>query len=144
VVTKPNIRALVASAEAAQQPPRALVAGIDTTMHFGPFSGAQFQVGDFYQGPSGSGWDLVYAGADGNGNSALAVYSEKADVSISQIGIYYLPGSSGILHVVSFSGTVLTIRERDQAVTTFDLATLHFADPLRTPTIARGNQPTPF
>src|SRR5437588_13133242 len=45
------------------QPDPARQAGIDNDMHQDPFSAAEFTVRNVWQGPVGTAWVLVYAGA---------------------------------------------------------------------------------
>jgi hypothetical protein len=122
--------------QAAQPPPHTpdqpRQAGIDNGMHQGPFSATEFTVRNFWQGPVGTGWVLVYAGAttgiDGNAaQGALRLYSEPTDTygdyQLVPLGIYPAPTGDADLTITGVSGAVLSLSTASGRTLSFNLLT---------------------
>jgi hypothetical protein len=91
-------------------------------MHQGPFSSSTFVVSNFWQGPVGSTWFLVYAGADGgSGTGAVRLYTESPDMVLTYLGTYAPPGGGGDLTVVSVDGPTLHLKSSGGQVLVFNL-----------------------
>lgn len=119
-----------------------LQAGIVNGVQQGPFSSGQFEVRNFWQGPTERGWMLVYAGAtrsiaDGSrGPGALRVYSVatgRSDIptsvpgrDIEFVGVFPTPTMSAPLTIIVVNGGVLELRSDDGETFTFNLQTLEF------------------
>lgn len=115
---------------AAQAPPRRQ-AGI-VAMRQGPFPPSTFTVRDFWQGPVGSDWILVYAGAARDSplgapaRGALRLYSETAGLHLTEIGTFLAPTGTGPLTVTASNGVMLRLRTDDGATLWFNLETRQF------------------
>jgi hypothetical protein len=105
-------------------------AGI-VAMQQGPFSPLEFTVRNFWQGPVGANWLLVYAGATRNADGSLAagalrIYTETAtssgDYALHQVGVYAAP-RGGALTIVAATGNILTLHAASGATLSFDLTT---------------------
>ncbi|HLG76856.1 MAG TPA: hypothetical protein VKX46_10600, partial [Ktedonobacteraceae bacterium] len=117
-------------APAAQSAPQRQ-AGI-VAMHQGPFAASQFTVRNFWQGPVGPNWELVYSGArknaDGSvGPGALRVYTETPDATggfkIDAVGTFVAPGNQSALLITSYNGTILQLRTDTGKTLSFNLLT---------------------
>ena len=110
------------------QPPPQRHAGI-VAMRQGPFLSTTFAVRNFWQGPVGSDWVLVYAGAtrdSPNGpptRGALRIYSETADMRLSQIGTFAAAPGTGPLTITAASGNLLQLRTDRGVSLSFNLQT---------------------
>jgi hypothetical protein len=118
--------AQAAAAAAAAPVTDAHTAGINDEMHQGPFGSADFVVSNFYEGPVGGSWYLVYAGTTKSGQGGLRVMSETPAGVITLVGDYVLPKGMTSVRVTQFAGTVLTVQDVQGAMATFDLATKVF------------------
>lgn len=124
----------------AAQPAPTRQAGI-IAMRQGPFPATSFLVRNVWQGPIGSEWILVYAGAERNPTSdaqpsgALRLYTESADMHLSQIGTFLAPAGTGPLTITGVTGDVLSARSDSGAMLSFDLQTHQF---LATPALTPG------
>jgi hypothetical protein len=123
---------VAAQAPAAQAAP-ARQAGI-VDMHQGPFAATVFTVRNFWQGPVGANWLLVYAGATRNpdgstGAGAVRVYTESAtstgDYALHLLGTYAAP-RGGPLTITAVSGNLMTLRAATGATLVFNLATTSY------------------
>jgi hypothetical protein len=128
-----HARPKVAGVRPAAQAAPAREAGI-SEMHQGPFSGTVFAVRNFWQGPVGANWLLVYAGATRNADGstaagALRVYTEAptpdGGFSIHLVGVF-TAARGDALTISAANGTVLTLRSDMGATLTFNLATTSF------------------
>jgi hypothetical protein len=115
------------------QPPPQLAAGI-INMHQGPFPASEFTVSNFWQGPVGSQWLLVYAGAEPGGagsgdRSALRVYTQTTNslggLDLSLQGTF-VPGTTGILTIEGVSTASMLLRSSGGTSLVFDLVTRRF------------------
>lgn len=111
--------------------PQPRYAGIQD-MHQGPFPPSDFVIRNFWQGPVGSDWILVYAGAPGNqglpgpdttGQGALRLYTEAANYDSSYLGIFSAPSGDGPLTITAVSGDVLQLRTDSGQTLSFNLQT---------------------
>ena len=115
---------------ASQAPPRRQ-AGI-LAMRQGPFLPTTFLVRNFWQGPVGSDWFLVYAGATpgSTGGSptvgALRLYRETADLQLTEIGIFAASPSVGPLTITKASADVLDLRSDSGTILSFNLQTRQY------------------
>jgi hypothetical protein len=97
-------------------------------MHQGPFPATEFTVSNFWQGPVGANWLLVYAGAvrnpDGSVSAAVRLYSERLSsdggFDLSKLGTITLP-KSAVLTIENVTGNDLTLRAGDGSSAHFDL-----------------------
>jgi len=117
------------------QPDPARTAGIDNDMHQGPFPATEFTVRNFWQGPVGPAWMLVYAGAtrDAAGTTvqgSLRLYNEPIDANgdyhLVPIGTYAAPNGAGALTMTAATGDVLSLRTDGGSTLSFNLQTLQF------------------
>ena len=117
------------------QPDPARQAGIANDMHQGPFSAAEFTVRNVWQGPVGTAWVLVYAGAawdaaGGTVRGALRLYNEPVDAygdyHLVSIGTYAAPTGAGALTVTAATGDVLALRTDGGSTLSFNLQTLQY------------------
>lgn len=101
-------------------------------MHQGPFPASRFTVRNFWQGPVGSSWELVYSGArknaDGSlGPGALRVYTETPDTAggfkIDAVGMFVAPGNQSALTITSYNGTILQLQTDAGKTLSFNLLT---------------------
>jgi hypothetical protein len=113
------------------QPAPTRVAGI-ANMHQGPFPSSQFSVENFWQGPVGSIWELVYSGTkenmEGNGGiGALAIYNEAVNSTggfdITHIGTYTVSSGARSLTIISVNGDIIQLRTDTGSILFFDLQT---------------------
>lgn len=90
----------------------------------------QFTVRNFWQGPVGSNWELVYAGAKVNpdssaGPGALRLYTEVANADggfdIHYLGTYVVPNSSGALTIIAVNGYIMQLHTDAGRQLTFNL-----------------------
>ena len=107
-------------------------------MHQGPFLSSIFRVQNFYQGPVGSNWVLVYAGSKTNpngssGQGGVVLYTE----TINQQGGFdlhpqgtFLASDSTTLTTIAANGNLLTLRSTSGQVLTFDLLTHQYGPPV--------------
>ncbi len=112
------------------------LAGIQNDMHEGPFSLTEFRVLNFWQGPVGADWILVYAGARRGPvgstaqQGAIRLYSEprdvNGDVQLIEIGTYLAPSAVSTLTITAVKGTVMELHSDGGAVLSFDLRTHQF------------------
>jgi hypothetical protein len=108
-------------------------AGIDNDMHQGPFPAMEFAVRNFWQGPVGPNWVLVYAGAkldvvDGRTRQgALRLYSATRNAygvfEERPLGTFLAPSGTGDLTITAANGGVLQLRTASGATLSFDLTT---------------------
>lgn len=110
------------------------VAGINNETRQGPFPAADFLVANFYQGPGGSNWYLVFAGTNGvytgtnlNGTAGLRILSESPINQMTPVGSFPLPNDFGALRVTAFSGDVITVVDSHGQTRHFNLATLTYS-----------------
>jgi len=117
------------------QPDSARHAGIDNDMHQGPFSATAFTVRNFWQGPVGLDWVLVYAGAkreaaNDTAQGALRLYNEPTDADgvyhLVPVGTYLAPNGDGALTVTAANGDVLQLRTEGGGVLSFNLQTRQY------------------
>lgn len=102
-------------------------------MHQGPFSATQFTVRNFWQGPLGPNWVLVYAGAQRGGASSAAVhgalrlYNEPTDsygdYHLRLIGTYLAPNNASALTITAVHADVLSLRTAAGITLSFNLQT---------------------
>lgn len=115
---------------AAQTPPRRQ-AGI-VAMRQGPFPPSTFLVRNFWQGPVGSDWILVYAGAAPSSpggpftRGALRIYRETADLQLSEIGSYPAAPGVGPVTITAANGDELQLRSDNGGVLSFNLQTRQY------------------
>lgn len=105
--------------------------GINNEMHQGPFPASEFRVSNFYQGPAGTQWYLVYAGATvtadgGTGGGAVRVISESATNTLTMVGTFNAPVAGGALHIVGYQASTLTLATDSGRTVRFALDTLQF------------------
>lgn len=117
------------------QPAPTRQAGI-ANMHQGPFPASQFVVRNFWQGPVGSEWYLVYAGARVNpngsaGQGALVLYTEKptsdGGFDINSIGTYPAPHGDRALTITAVNGHSMQLRTDTGSTLVFDLQTKQYS-----------------
>lgn len=110
-------------------------AGIVNT-HQGPFAGMLFAVENLWQGPVGSNWELVYAGAEKNpdgslGPGALKLYTEAPDsdggFDIHSIGTYPAPNGVSDLIIVAVNGNLMQLRTDTGGTLVFNLQTNQYS-----------------
>lgn len=102
-------------------------------MHQGPFPATEFTVSNFWQGPVGAKWLLVYAGAvrhsDGSLSAAVRLYSETPSsdggFDLSELGTVALP-KAAVLTIENVTGNDLTLRATDGSSEHFDLSARRF------------------
>jgi len=120
----------MAAAGAGQVETFARTVGITEGMAQSPFPHSQFQVSNFYHGPAGGLWMLVYAGtaldASGATQGSLRVLSESDTGSITPIGAYDAPKPCTTLRITGYSGTILTLVTESGAKIAFDIAKLTY------------------
>jgi hypothetical protein len=110
------------------QPAPQLQAGI-VDMHQGPFPSSEFIVRNFWQGPVGSNWELVYAGARANpvnqnlGPGALRIYTKTVDY----IGTYVAPNNESPLTITAVNGSLMQLRTDTGKTLTFNLQTNQYS-----------------
>ena len=119
-----------AQAQALAAPDAGLTAGI-VEQRQGPFSAAEFAVGNMYRAKVGDRWLFVFAGAtkspDGTiGESAVRVYQLTAGGSYSRVGQYASPVQGGLLSVTGASGTTVSLATEKGKAVSFDLGKLAF------------------
>lgn len=100
-----------------------LHAGI-INMQQGPFGGSLFAVNNFWQGPVGSNWELVYAGAERNPDGsvkqgALKLYTKD----LTPIGTYPAPSGAGALTIIAVKGSLMQLRTDTGSTLVFNLQT---------------------
>lgn len=131
----PRPKSSVPAFQPVTQQPDPRQAGIDTTMHQGPFSVTEFTVRDSWQGPVGADWVLVYAGATTGiagpaGQGALRLYSEPTDAygayHLVPLGTYQAPAGDAALTVAGANGSVLSLRTDSGSTLSFNLQTHHY------------------
>lgn len=116
--------------------PSTRVAGIDDSMHQGPFAATEFSVSNFYQGPANGTWLLVYSGATRNTDTgatiggAIRIYAmPDPDSSLTEIGTFSPTPSVGPLRVTDSNGSHLVLTSDDGTQLGFDLDTDQFVAP---------------
>jgi hypothetical protein len=101
-------------------------------MHQGPFPASQFSVENFWQGPVGPNWELVYAGTkmnpNGNGGlGAIAVYTEAVNTlggfNITHVGTYSVSNGTRSLTIASVHGNIMQLLTNAGNILLFDLQT---------------------
>lgn len=124
---KPPMHSVIPSHQV--DPPRH--AGIDD-MRQGPFSALEFTVRNFWQGPIGSDWMLVYAGAKRGANGsagggALRLYNEpinaNGDYTLQEIGTFAAPAGTGALKIIAVKGDTMQLSTGGGKTISFDLRT---------------------
>lgn len=115
------------------QPAPGLEAGIVNGVQQGPFSSAEFTIENWWKGPSGPGWLLVYAGATKNvrngtlGQAALRLYTMTPNTlggfDLGYIGTFPASTTSGPLMITVVNGDVVRLRTKGWAIVTFNLLT---------------------
>jgi hypothetical protein len=95
-------------------------------MRQGPFPSTDFAVSNFWQGPIGSNWFLVYAGSDASGAGALRIYTETPELAIAYVGTFVAPGQVTALSIVSIDGVDLHTLSANGEVKIFSLAHLAY------------------
>jgi hypothetical protein len=101
----------------------------------GPFPRASFDVRNVWQGPVGSTWLVVYAGAVPTSPGATAsqgavrVYQEGSDLHLTLIGTYPAAAGVGPLTITGKAGTTLSLRSDSGATLSVDLTSDQFASP---------------
>ena len=105
------------------QPAPTLHAGI-INMQQGPFGGSLFAMNNFWQGPVGSNWELVYAGAERNPDGsvkqgALKLYTKD----LTPIGTYPAPSGAGALTIIAVKGSLMQLRTDTGSTLVFNLQT---------------------
>jgi hypothetical protein len=103
-------------------------------MHQGPFPGSEFYVANFWQGPVGGRWLLVYAGGVRGGDGSvtrggLRVYTEPVDPNVGSDLTYvgeYSAASMSPLRLVGVSGTVAALQDGNSRRLQFDLGSRTF------------------
>ena len=96
-------------------PPR--VGGLIQGIKQGPFPPTRFQNNDFWQGPVGTIWIQVYAGADVSGPTPigeLLLYSMPIDPNdgpdiLNSVGAFLPPKPESALSIASVNGTILSL-----------------------------------
>ena len=112
--------------------------GILNDFHQGPFPGSSFQVNNFWSGPVGGRWLLVYAGGPHPGQDGgpvtqggLRLFTQPTDPNtgndLTEVGQYLLPGAKGPVTITAVHGTTAHLRDEAGHQLTFDLVT-HRAD----------------
>ena len=118
------------------QPVPTRQAGI-VAMHQGPFLSSIFRVQNFFQGPVGSDWVLVYAGSKTNpdgssGQGGVVLYTEtinqQGGFDLHPLGTFLAPNSTA-LTTTAAKGNLLTLRSTSGQVLTFDLSTHQYGPP---------------
>ena len=111
-------------------PPRQ--AGI-IAMRQGPFPPTQFLVRAVWQGPVGSAWVLVYAGATRGAaasappsEGALRLFQESSTMHLTPIGTFSAPDGTGPLTITAASGNRLQLTTDGGTSLSFDLVTRQF------------------
>jgi hypothetical protein len=110
------------------QPAPQRQAGI-TDMHEGPFPASEFIVRNFWEGPVGSNWELVYSGAlmsptaQNPGPGALRIYTKTVDY----IGTYVAPNNQSPLTITAVNGTLMQLRTDTGQTLTFNLQTNQYS-----------------
>ena len=97
----------------------------------GPFSAAEFAVGNMYRAHVGSRWLFVFAGAtkapDGQAQqSAVRVYQMASDGTYSFVGQFVSPVQGGVLSVSAAAATTLSLTSDTGQSVSFDLSALTF------------------
>jgi hypothetical protein len=120
-----------AAAAAADRNEPARTAGINNTMHQGPFPAIEFRVHNFYQGPVAGQWYLVYAGsltaaANGADHAAVRVLAVSPTGQLTPVGTFRAPGQITSIRISGYSDTTLTLQGGGRTLT-FDLRTLSFS-----------------
>jgi len=119
------------------QPVPTRQAGI-VAMHQGPFLSSIFRVQNFYQGPVGSDWVLVYAGSKTNpdgssGQGGVVLYTEtinqQGGFDRHPLGTFLAPNSTALTSTAA-NGNLLTLRSTSGQVLTFDLSTHQYGLPV--------------
>jgi hypothetical protein len=98
------------------------------------FAEGLFQTTNFFQGPAGGKWMMVWAGSRtapsgvSTGIGGVRVYSAdlSTDKSPRLVGVYDAPAGLGPLHLVGYKGTRLSLADQAGHTTVFDLSTLSF------------------
>ncbi len=116
--------------------PFTMVPGI-LAMKQTPFGAGQFLGQKFWKGPLHPGvWILVYAGQQVTPTVSGAVYVERETVNAqvgiagtSPVGMFLAPTGTDPVHVVRWSGTVLTLQTTGGATITFNVATDGYGAP---------------
>lgn len=111
-------------------------AGI-TDMHEGPFPSSEFIVRNFWEGPVGSNWELVYAGASANslnqnlGPGGLRIYTETVTATggldDNYVGMYPAPNNQSPLTITAVNGTLMQLRTDTGNTLTFNLQTNQYS-----------------
>lgn len=116
--------------------PFTMVPGI-LAMKQTPFGAGHFLGQNFWKGPLQPGlWILVYAGQQVTPTVRGAVYVEREYVNAqvglagtSPVGMFLAPTGRAAVHVVRWSGTVLTLQTTSGATLTFNVATDRYGTP---------------
>ena len=118
------------------QPAPQLQAGIVDT-HEGPFPSSEFIVRNGWQGPVGSNWELVYAGASANplnqnlGPGGLRIYTETATstggLDDNYVGMYPSPNNQSPLTITAVNGSIMQLRTDTGNTLTFNLQTNQYS-----------------
>lgn len=97
----------------------------------GPFAASDFRVSNFFQGPSGDNWYLVYSGgaseADGQ-TAGLRIYTEPINPNegnrLTPVGIFLRAQSTeSELTITSVHGSLIQLVANNGDAVTFDLST---------------------
>jgi hypothetical protein len=133
VAARAHLRPKPASQAPSHIPDPQRHAGIDDAMHQGPFSATDFTVRNFWQGPVGPNWVLVYAGAkresagSAAAQGALRLYNEPTDANgdyhLVPIGTYLAPGTASALTITAVHADVLSLRTAAGSTLSFNLQT---------------------
>ena len=100
-------------------------------MRQGPFPATEFTVRNFWQGPIGSDWLLVYAGAKrspdgGVDRAAVRVYSETPDLYVTLVGTFPVVNAIGAVRIAEASGDRIELQSDKGSKVGFDLLTRQF------------------
>jgi hypothetical protein len=114
----------------APQPRPARRAGI-IEMRQGPFPATEFAVRNVWQGPIGSAWLLVYAGAKrgpggGADQAAVRVYSETPDLHMTLVGTFPVANQVGSVRIAGANGHRIELQTDNGSRVAFDLLTQQF------------------
>lgn len=92
---------------------------------------------NFWQGPVGSNWELVYAGSrtknlmNMSGLGALKIFTETVTAiggfDVEEVGTYIAPNNQSPLTITAVNGTLMQLRTDTGQTLTFNLQTKQYS-----------------